>query len=114
MFSGREDSGAVATANYEARKLGIKSGMYLGQARRLASNDTVFLPADREHYRQVSDRIMEIFRKHADIFEQRSIDEAYLDVSSLSGFEEAVKLAERIKKEVLDQEKLTCSVGIGP
>ena len=114
MFSGRQDSGAVATANYEARKFGIKSGMYLGQARRLASKDTAFLPADREHYKQVSDRIMEIFRRHADVFEQRSIDEAYLDVSSVSSFDSAVQLAEGIKKEVLEQESLTCSVGIGP
>src|SRR3989338_3056023 len=76
MYSGRtETSGAVATCNYEARALGIHSGMPLAFAKKRANAETAFLKADRDYYKMVSDRIMAIFRKNADAFEQVSIDE---------------------------------------
>ncbi len=115
VFSGRTaDSGAVATSNYVARDLGIKAGMYIMEAKKLANKDTVFLPTDMKFYKETSERIMEILREHADKFEQRSIDEAYLDISISGSFDEAKKLAEKIKKEVFEEEGITCSVGIGP
>ncbi|MBI4052995.1 MAG: DNA polymerase IV [Candidatus Diapherotrites archaeon] len=115
MYSGRtETSGAVATCNYEARALGIHSGMPLAFAKKRANAETAFLKADRDHYKKVSDRIMAIFRKNADAFEQVSIDEAYLDVSQRADGKigEGKKIAEHIKAELLQKEKLTCSVGV--
>ncbi len=116
VFSGRtEDSGAVATANYKARELGIKSGMYIMQAKQLANQETVFIPTDMDYYKEVSERIMDIIRTYSEKFEQRSIDEAYLDLSSrVKNFEEAVKLADELKKEISEKEGITCSIGIGP
>ena len=118
MFSGRtEDSGAIATANYKARELGIKSGMPISQAKALDKEKKVFfLPADRPYYKEVSDRIMDILRKHAEKFEQVSIDEAYLDVSErcAGDYEAAAEVGRLVKSEVYKQELLTCSVGIGP
>lgn len=116
MFSGRtEFSGAVATSNYRARELGIRSGMPIAFARQ-KSNDIVLLRADREYYGAVSDRIMEIIRSYADKFEQVSIDEGCIDVSQKTSgsFIEAQKLAKRLKDEIFEKESLTCSVGIGP
>ncbi len=116
VFSGRtENSGAVATSNYLARESGIKAGMYIMKARELAAKETVFLPTDMEYYKEVSQRIMEIIRTYSDKFEQRSIDEAYLDLSEkVNSFEQAKTLAEKIKKEILEAEGITCSVGLGP
>jgi DNA polymerase IV (DinB-like DNA polymerase) len=141
MFSGRsKDSGAVSAANYKARELGIHSGMPIRAAKSLAKGkDVAFLPSDRDYYWEVSGRVMEILRSHADkregernlegvsrhlqasgrlqsMFEQVSVDEAYLDVSKRShgSWDSARKIAETIKLEVKEQEKLTCSVGIGP
>ncbi|MDH7593174.1 MAG: DNA polymerase IV [Methanomicrobiales archaeon] len=118
MFSGRtEDSGAVATANYRARALGVKAGMPIPLAKRLVKEgDAVFLPADREHYREVSDRIMEILGEEADALEQVSIDEAYLDVTARTGglWREAERIASQIKGRIREQEGVTCSIGIGP
>ncbi len=115
VFSGRtEDSGAVATSNYPARALGIKSGMPISQAKELGKDVAVYIPTDIPYYKDVSDKIMEILRKYTDKFEQRSIDEAYLDVSDLGNFEEAKIVAEQIKKDVFESECITCSVGIGP
>jgi len=117
VYSGRsEDSGAVSTANYKARELGIKSGMPISLAKRLAKDkDVAFLPNDIEYYRTVSDRIMEILEEETDIMQQVSIDESYLDVTKKSNenWNNAKKIAEIIKKKIKEQEGLTCSVGIG-
>ncbi|HLD78726.1 MAG TPA: DNA polymerase IV, partial [archaeon] len=117
MYSGRtETSGAVATANYPARKLGIHSGMNLATALRKADKETVFLKADRPYYLEVSGRVMDVFREFADAFEQVSIDEASLEVTERCNedFSKAELLAKRLKEAIKRKEKLTCSVGIGP
>jgi DNA polymerase IV (DinB-like DNA polymerase) len=118
VYSGRtEDSGAVSTANYLARKYGVKSGIPISLAKKkLKDVDAVFLPVDHEFYKKISDNIMEILRSHADRFEQVGIDEAYLDVTqrTKANYHEAKELAATIKHEVLVQQKLTCSIGVGP
>lgn len=117
VYSGRgEDSGAVSTANYIARKYDVKSGISISLAKaRLKEEDSVFLPVDHEFYRGISDMVMTILRKYADTFEKVGIDEAYLDVSiKVKGsFDQAVHLARKIKKEVKDRTGLSCSIGIG-
>ncbi len=118
VYSGRTDeSGAVSTANYEARKFGVKSGMPLFLARRkLVGIDAVFLPVDHDYYEQVSSKLMMIFRSYADVLEQVSIDEAYLDVTLRvhGSFERAKSLAEQMKADVKHQVGVTFSVGVGP
>lgn len=117
MFSGRtEDSGAVATANYPARVAGIHAGMAIINAKRMAEEkkiDAVFLPADMDYYRTLSSKIMDLMQIYSDKFEQRSIDEAYLDVSK-GGYEKAEESANAIKGEIKNNFGITCSIGIGP
>jgi len=117
VYSGRtKDSGAVSTANYIARKYGVRSGIPIYLAKRLLKEkDAVFLPVEHEFYGEVSGKIMDILRGYGDRFEQVGIDEAYLDVGKKvnSDFEEAERLAQRIKEEVKAQQKITCSIGIG-
>jgi len=119
VYSGRtEDSGAVATSNYIAREYGVRSGIPISLAKkRLKDNkDAVFLPIDRPYYQAVSERIMSVIRASADSFEQVGIDEAYLDVTDRvrGDFGEAKELACKIKNDVLEQEGVTCSVGVAP
>lgn len=118
MFSGRgEEGGAVATANYIARKYGVKSGMSIRAAKKLLKDvEAYFIPANLELYDKISSRVMEIARKYADAFEQVSVDEAYLDITKTSNgdYSEAIELMKKMKSEIYEKEKLTCSVGIGP
>jgi DNA polymerase IV (DinB-like DNA polymerase) len=118
VFSGRsEDSGAVSTANYVARRYGVTSGMPIFLAKkRLENVDASFLPVDDQFYEEVSRRVMKVLKGFADEFEQVGIDEAFLDVSkrTQADFRNGEELAQRIKCELLSQEKLTCSVGVGP
>jgi len=106
--------GVVSTSNYEARKMGIRSGMPISHAWRL-SPEAIFLPPDFPLYVRVSNEIMDLVRKHAVKFEQWGIDEAFLDVTSrVEGYSKAEELAMRIKCEIKEQQGLTCSIGIGP
>ena len=118
VYSGRtEDSGAVSTANYVARKFGVKSGIPLYLAKkRLEDTEAVFLSVDYEFYEQVSDKIMRSLRGYADSFEQVGIDEAYLDVTQKvhGSFEAASDLAQKMKNDVKNQVRITFSVGVGP
>jgi DNA polymerase IV (DinB-like DNA polymerase) len=106
--------GVVSTSNYEARKLGVKSGMPISRAWKLCP-EGIYLPPDFPLYIKVSNEIMAIASKYADKFEQWGIDEAFLDVSAkVKNYAEAEALAKQIKREILDKEQLTCSIGIGP
>ncbi|NMC76372.1 MAG: DNA polymerase IV [Candidatus Methanofastidiosa archaeon] len=116
VYSGRtEDSGAVSTSNYKARELGIKAGMPIIIAKRIAKDkDVIFLPVDMEYYREVSERIMDLMEEESDIMEQVSIDEAYLDITKISNsdWDKAIEIAKKIKEKIYSQEDLTVSIGI--
>ncbi|PIU58812.1 DNA polymerase IV [Candidatus Bathyarchaeota archaeon CG07_land_8_20_14_0_80_47_9] len=118
VYSGRsQDSGAVSTANYVARRYGIKSGMPIALAKsKLENVEAVFLPVDHRLYEEVSEKTMTVLRGYADYFEQVGIDEAYLDVSRRvnGSFEQAAELARRAKNDIRAQCELTCSIGISP
>lgn len=106
--------GVVSTASYEARAYGIHSGMPISKAYSLCS-DGIFLPVNFNLYWTASESVMQILRKYADKFQQTSIDEAFLDITGrVKDYDEAKLLALQIKKEILETEKLTCSIGIGP
>src|SRR5262245_1815190 len=113
--------GVVTTASYAARKYGIRSAMPISRAWRLAEAarrrgepEAVFLRGDHAAYREVSGRIMAIAADGSDAFEEASIDEAYLDVSSLADFARAEAHARALKADIAAREGLTASVGIGP
>ena len=118
IFSDRGgDSGVIATANYNARNFGVKSGISIILAKnKLKEQDSIFLPADFDYYSEVSSKAMEIIEKYADVFEYVGRDEAYLDVTKKTGsdFNNAEHLAQQLKNEIRNNLKLTCSVGITP
>src|SRR5262247_2570043 len=89
---GGRGRGVVTAASYAARKDGIRSALPISRAWRLAEfarrkgePEAVFVRGDRSLYRKVSGQIMAIIARGADAFEEASIDEAYVDLSSLVG-----------------------------
>jgi DNA polymerase IV (DinB-like DNA polymerase) len=113
--------GVVTAASYAARRYGIRSAMPISRAWRLAEAarrrgepEVVFVPGNRKLYVEVSERLMAILAASADVFEEASIDEAYLDLSSLGDFDAAAERARQVKREIAEREGLTCSVGLGP
>lgn len=110
------DSGAIATANYLARKYGVKSGMPIKFAKKKLEDipESVFLPTDFEYYSEVSENAMNIIRNHADIFEYVGRDEAYLDVTNRTGhdFKNAAHLAQQLKNSLRSTIKLSSTIGV--
>ena len=113
--------GVVTTANYMARRFGIHSALPISRAWRLAEAArrrgepaTIFTQPNFKLYREVSARIMQIFERRTDAFEEASIDEAYLDVSSVGSFKAVMAHITALKAEIREKEGLGCSVGIGP
>ena len=104
--------GVVAACSYEARKFGIHSAQAISQAWR-ACPHAVFLRPDMAKYQENSRRILALFREVSPSVEQLSIDEAFLDMSDVvSGYDDAISLAYRLKRRIHQEEGLTASVGI--
>ena len=70
--------GAVASCSYEARTYGVKSAISLFNAKQLCPQ-LILNPVDKAYYQQVSQKVMRLLEEYADVLEQTSIDEAYLD-----------------------------------
>jgi DNA polymerase-4 len=107
-YAGR---GVATTATYEARALGVHSGMGLMKAAALAP-DAILLPADFEEYGRHSRRFKAAVAAIAPRIEDRGIDEIYVDLTEVPG--ETIALAQRIKDSVRRATGLSCSIGIAP
>ncbi len=108
--------GAVTTCSYEAKKLGIKSAMPLYKALELCPN-LILHGVDKKFYEKISNEVMEILEDYADIFEQASIDEAYLDCTNKIATTEVMveEYAQDIKKSIKEKcDGLLTSIGIAP
>jgi DNA polymerase IV len=110
--------GVVAAASYEARKFGVRSAMPSSTAGRLCPKG-VFVPPRMERYREESAEVMAIVAHSGAIIEQVSIDEAYLDLSSVCQAGDAdasllrgLPIARELKRKILEQRQLTASIGV--
>ena len=111
---GGRGRGVVVACSYEARKFGLRSGMSISQAYRFCPQAKYIRPS-WGLYERVSEEVMATIRGFADKFEQASIDEAFLDVTSRAkDAESASSVARQIKKAVKETHGLTCSIGVGP
>jgi DNA polymerase-4 len=110
----RGSRSVVCAASYEARKSGVRSAMPAVRAERLCPN-AIFLPPDFPRYRAVSREVREIFRRHTDLIEPLSLDEAYLDVSeNRTGLPTATQVARAIREQIRSELHLTASAGVAP
>jgi DNA polymerase IV len=103
--------GVVTTANYVARKFGIRSAMPLRTAYGLCP-ECVFLPVDFDEYRRVSRLFKAAIREVAPLVQDNGIDEAYIDLTPLPG--DSAAIARAIKEAVLRATGLTCSIAVAP
>src|SRR5438132_13265866 len=106
--------GVVMAASYEARQLGIRSGMPISTAWH-KTPQAVFLRPDYDRYAAAPEGVNDYPRSFADVLEHVSIDEAFLDVTGkVNGFDEAASYAARVKAAVRARECLACTVGVAP
>lgn len=106
--------GVVATASYEARRFGIRSGLPAVTARRLCPQ-AVFIAPRFEVYRAVSETVMGVLHGLSPTIERIAYDEAFVDVSDrVSTRDDADSLGKSVKAQIRSAVGLTASIGIAP
>jgi DNA polymerase-4 len=104
--------GVVATANYAARRFGIRSAMSAAEALGRCP-DAVFLRPRHTLYRQYSQAVWSAIREVVPRVERTGLDEGYLDLGSVvTGFSDARALAEAVRAAVRGSTSLSCSLGV--
>jgi len=112
IVGGGEKRGVVSAASYEARRFGVHSAQPVATARRICPHG-VFLPVRMDRYKEMSDRVFEIFHRFTPLVEALSIDEAFLDVTGTDRlFGGAFEIARKIKAAVTAETGLTVSAGV--
>ena len=104
--------GIVLTANYIAKRKGVKTGMALWQAKQ-ACPDLIVVPPRMDLYLKFSGMLREIYSDYTNQIEPYGCDESWLDVtgsSSLKG--DGRKIAEEISRRVKKELGITVSIGI--
>src|SRR5207245_9470032 len=110
----RGNRSLVCAASYEARAFGVRSAMPAVRAERLCP-DAIFVAPDFTRYRAVSRNVREIFKRHTDLIEPLSLDEAYLDVTqNKAGLPTATRVARTIREQIRHELNLTASAGGAP
>jgi len=114
IVGGGKERGVVSSASYEARKFGVHSAQPIAKAIRLCPHG-IFLPVRMSRYKEVSEKVFDIFYRFTPLVEPLSIDEAFLDVTgSIRLFGQPEDIAKKIKQIIFSEIGLTISAGIAP
>ena len=100
--------GVITACSIPAKKQGVRTGEPVMRALEKCPKLCLF-PSDFKTYREYSAKFIEILKKYALAVEQVSIDEAYLD---MTGTDEPVSMAEKIKAEIYENLGFTVNIGI--
>ena len=92
----------------------MRSAMPAVRAERLCP-DGIFVAPDFPRYRAVSRNVREIFKRHTDLIEPLSLDEAYLDVTeNKMSLPTATLVAKTMREQIRQELNLTASAGVAP
>jgi DNA polymerase IV len=112
IVGGTNGRGVVAAASYEVRKYGVHSAMPMSTALRLCPHAICVQPR-MARYKEVSSQVFAVFHEVTPLVQGLSLDEAFLDVTdSVTLLGDAVSIARRIKQRILEETRLTASVGV--
>ncbi len=104
--------GIVLTADYIAKKYGVKTGMTLWQAKQVCQ-DITFITPRMDLYLRFSRMAHEIYSEYTDLQKPYGIDECWLDVTASSSIKGAgYKIAEEISKRMKFELSITVSIGV--
>lgn len=104
---GLTNKSIITTANYEARKFGIHSAMPVFIARDLCPN-LILVKVDHPYYKEKSQEVFDLVKSNADLYEQVSIDEAYIEAD----LDAPLTFAKNLQKEILAKTQIPISIGI--
>ena len=103
--------GIVLTANYIAKRAGVKTGMALWQARQVCP-EIIFVPPRMDLYLRFSRMAQEIYSEYTDQREPFGIDESWLDVTASTSIKgDGMKIAKEISSRIKYELGVTVSIG---
>lgn len=112
IIGGLGRRGVVSTANYEARKYGVRSAMPTSEARRRCPQ-AVYIHPRHDRYAAISAVVFEVFAEVTPMIEGLSLDEAFLDVTaSLRLFSSIEAIGLKVKETIRERTGLNASVGM--
>jgi DNA polymerase-4 len=111
IVGGNSNRGVVASCSYETRKFGVHSAMPMRMAKKLCP-DAIVISGDMESYSELSDEVSEIISERSPVFEKRSIDEFYVDLTGMEKFFGCYKWATEIRNKVIEKTGLPISFGL--
>ncbi len=123
-----ESHGAVATASYEAREFGVESAMPISEAltllprkievaksgERPVSEAGFYRSVDLEWYESVAQDVKAVLREYAETIREVSIDEAYLDITDQTTWDDVRAFVSELKAAILNEVGVPASVGVAP
>lgn len=104
--------GIVLTADYIAKKRGVKTGMALWQAREVCP-EIIFVPPRMDLYMRFSKMAFEIYSEYTNLIEPFGLDEGWLDVSASTTIKgDGEKIAQEISSRIKYELGVTVSIGV--
>ena len=104
--------GIILAKSENAKKMGVKTGMTILEAKRLCPELTL-VEAKHSHYLAYSKIVKNLYREYTDKIESFGIDECWLDVTdSVSLLGSGKRIADEIRTRVKNEIGLTVSVGV--
>ncbi len=111
IVGGSSSRGVVASCSYETRKFGVHSAMPMRLAKRLCP-DAIVISGDMESYSKYSNLVTEIIEKNSPLYEKRSIDEFYVDLTGMERFFGCYKWSTHIRQTIMNETNLPISFGL--
>ena len=104
--------GIVLTADYVAKRRGVKTGMALWQAKQVCP-DITFVPPRMDLYLRFSKMAHEIYAEYTDRQEPYGIDESWLDVTDSATIKgDGLRIATEISRRMKAELGITVSIGV--
>jgi len=111
IVGGSSNRGVVASCSYEARKYGIHSAMPIRMAKQLCP-EAIIISGDMESYSNYSAMVTEIIEKDSPLYEKRSIDEFYVDLTGMDKFFGSYKWSTELREKIRKETGLPISFGL--